>query len=393
MIKRLVGWIGLVFWLLLSNSFSGWAQTTLPPDTNVFSKKEKLESIKNVHQVQPGDTYYSLSKKYQIPVDSLIKWNGSDLPIGKLIRIAAESLAINTTDLDTLIQVAPPSEKVIPEQRPSHSPEISGQAVEKSTTTQSAYEEPEEGAGSDKMMQRVLVIPFDPYLYFSDADEDIARQSDLPKQNIRYIFRSRLNAFLDPNGFEIINLLDGNHSPTSEELKNAYKSLAYSYQDVTTSRFHLVPRKQKSFFSGPESWFRKQKEKAGLASPSPEEASVAAEGEKYYGVKVKSPDFYRHFNQRYNLDYYIFINQFEIHTDYTNCIDRTTQNFIREFLVHYTIFDSQGELIAGNKVKIPYVSNVNEINKIVRDNLSKIAQRILADLPNPQVPSSEAAQN
>ncbi len=61
--------------------------------------------------------------------------------------------------------------------------------------------------------------------------------------------------------------------------------------------------------------------------------------------------------------------------------------------MHYTILDAQGELIAGNKVKIPYVSNVNDIEKIGQDNLGKIAQRILADLPSPQVPDDQAAQN
>ncbi|PSR56208.1 peptidoglycan-binding protein [Adhaeribacter arboris] len=391
MIKRWAGWMGVMLWLLVSNYISGWAQTTSLPTTNALGKQEKLDLNNIGHQVQPGDTYYRLAKKYQVPVDSLLKWNGQNLTVGKVVRIAAEPSLLNQAD--TLIQVTPRTSVALPEQAPVPSPEISTEETGKSTTAKSSYRNNRETAetGTEKMMQRVLVVPFDPYLYFSDADEDIARQSKLPKQNIRYIFRSRLNAYLDPNGFEIINLLDGNHLPNSDELKKAYKSLAYSYQDVSASRFHPLPAKQKPFLNGPEAWFRKQKEKAGLVSP--EEVSVAAEGEKYYGVKVKSPDFYPYFNERYNLDYYIFINQFEIHTDYTNCLDRTTQNFTREFLVHYTIFDAQGELIAGNKVKIPYVSNVNEINKIVRDNLNKIAQRILADLPQPQVPSSEAAQN
>lgn len=113
---------------------------------------------------------------------------------------------------------------------------------------------------------------------------------------------------------------------------------------------------------------------------------------KYYGVSVKNPDFYNYFNNRYHPDYYLFINQFEISTDYTNCLDRTTQDFTRHFVVHYTLLDALGEVIVGNKVKIPYVSHVNDIDKIGRENLGKITNRILADLPQPQIVNSEEAR-
>src|SRR3712207_4864804 len=105
MIKRMVGWIGVVFWLLMSNSFIVWAQTTLPPNTNVLNKKEKLDLGKIWHQVQPGDTYYRLARKYQVPVDSLLKWNGQSLSVGKVVRIAAEPSFVSSAD--TLIQVVP----------------------------------------------------------------------------------------------------------------------------------------------------------------------------------------------------------------------------------------------------------------------------------------------
>ena len=97
----------------------------------------------------------------------------------------------------------------------------------------------------------------------------------------------------------------------------------------------------------------------------------------------------RYFNQHYAVDYYLFLSQFEIHTDYTNCLDRTQNDFTREFLVHYTLIDNQGTLIAGNKVKVSYISHVNDIEKIIRDNLNKMAQRILADLPQPAALASQ----
>lgn len=373
-------------WLFLFLLFSyqlSWAQKL---ETELRSASgDSAEIALGEHQVQSGETYYQLSRKYRVPVDSLIKWNGESLPVGKTIRIHSPAQATtkksdvpNPDSVEISIKLRP--EKNFGNQKPAG-------------TTLERAEEPEvSNQPRQKNNQRVLIIPFDPYLYFSDADDDIARQSEIPKQQIRYIFRSSLNSSLNnPHGFESVNLLSASNQNNTDELRNIYKHLSYSYQQITYSRFNPLPKKQKPLATGPKAWFQKQKEKAGLAKPK--EEGVAAEAGNYYGVQVKDSALYGYLNNQYNSDYYLFINQFEIHTDYTNCIDRTTQNFLREFLVHYTIINAKGELIAGNKIKIPYESNVNNIDKIVRDNLGKMAQLILSDLPQAQVLSSEARQN
>lgn len=380
-----------LLWLLFCCCQSVWAQTPLADSLAV--QQEALagnSQDKGWHQVQPGDTYYRLSKIYRVPVDSLLKWNGANLPVGKTIRVRSQAPA---TAQQSLVTSPEPSAEPAADSRKEalKTAEQPTVKLEKPAGTTSARpDEPTDPAIAKNEAQRIVIIPFDPHLYFSDADNDIARQSRLPAQNVRYIFRARLSAFLDPPGFKSISLLNAGHRDGVDELSKVYPSLAYSYQDITYSRFNPLPAKPKTLATGPKAWFQRQKEKIG-AVPLAEEI-MAGEGGKYYGVKVKNPDFYPYFNTHYHADYYLFINQFEIRTDYTNCIDRVTQNFVREFLVHYTIFDAKGELLAGNKVKIPYVSNVNDVDKIVRDNLSKMAQRILADLPGPQSSTSEAAQ-
>jgi hypothetical protein len=314
--------------------------------------------------VQAGDTYYQLSRRYQVPIDSLQRWNGQVLKAGVAIRVMP--LEPNKTTA-----VTPTAAK------PAIETEAGSGGAEQPFPSNSLKNRRESYAPARKAAQRVLVIPFDPYLYFSDADNDIARQSNIPKQNVRYVFRTRLNAFLDPPGFESINLLGGVWRDSVSELNRIYKSLTYSYQDIKYSRFSPLPPAPEK---GWQAWLKHTKEKVGLQKTE-KPLGVAQDDRKYYGVQVKDSAFFTYFNQQYALDYYLFINQFEIFTDYTNCIDRTTQNFERNFRVHYTIYDHNGELLAGNKVLIPYVSNVNDINKIVRENLNKMATRILADLP------------
>jgi LysM repeat protein len=388
------------------------AQTAPPnPDPQQVSKPAPP---KGYHVVEKGDTYYGLSRRYQVPVDTLKRWNGESLKQGTRVRVSftaggqgAKAAASKPQPAAVKPQTTAGKQQAPTGQVPTKAIVATKPAAPKAaakpaagmktarpqplaaSTTRSPFSGPAEFSPANKEAQRVLVIPFDPYLYFSDADNDIAWHSSIPKQNVRYIFRTRLNAFVDPKGFESINLLGGAFRENQSELDRIYKSVTYSYQPVSLSKANPLPVTEKTG-NVAVSWIQKQKEKFS-AAPSPEatgNSSVARDPSKYYGVKVKDPDLYRYFNQHYAVDYYLFINQFEIHTDFTNCLDRTKNDFVREFLVHYTIFDNQGTRIAGNRVKVPYVSHVNDIEQIVRDNLNKMAQRILADLPQPQALNS-----
>jgi LysM repeat protein len=440
--------------LLVLGLPSVWAGTPAGTDQTP-QQVSKPVAAQGYHVVDKGDTYFSLSRRYQVPVDSLKRWNGESLKLGTTVRVhltatkktasartpatpvktqaaAAKTQAAAVKTQPTAVKPQPkvakpqtgaakplvtpvkpqtaltpaPAIKPVSGTKSSGAPKAPGTkavtstktarpAAKAASTTRSYSPAPAEFAPDKKQAQRVLVIPFDPYLYFSDADNDIALQSSIPKQNVRYIFRTRLNAFMDPKGFESINLLSGVFREGKNEVDRIYKAVTYNYQPITYSKYNPLPMTEKTGNSA-AAWIQKQKDKF-TAPTSPEAAgntSVAKDPDKYYGVKVKDPDLYRYFNENYAVDYYLFINQFEIRTDYTNCLDRTQNDFEREFLVHYTLFDNQGNLIAGNKVKVPYISHVNDIEKIVRDNLNKMAQRILADLPQPaaltsQVPPAE----
>ncbi len=322
------------------------------------------------HLVQQGDTYYRLSRLYKVPVDSLQRWNGPDLKTGITIRVKPE----------TVTSVAA-EEKAKPIAPANNSTETPGVLPQKSNAGSSRA-----GVSAGN---RVLVVPFDPALYFSDADNDIAWQSKIQKQNVRYVFRARLNALLQAPGYQSINLLNNPVADSAFDLSQLYKALTYSYQDIKSANFQAIaPPKEK----GLKAWVKNTREKVGLGQAS-EPVGVAHDQTKYYGVQVKDPNFFTTLSNSTGADFYLFINQFEIFTDYTNCIDRTTQNFLRNFRVHYTIYDANGELQAGNKILIPYESNVNDINKIVRENLGKLASRIMADLPKPEPTDNSEARN
>ncbi|QCR20904.1 LysM domain-containing protein [Pontibacter sp. SGAir0037] len=321
----------------------------------------------STYQVQQGDTYYSLSRRFNIPVETLQQWNGPSLKAGQTLYLTEPTSKAVPKAITASTTATPPS--TVRKANPS--------PAQGST---SASANPLPTTAEFKTRQRILVVPFDPYLYFSDADYEIARQSKIPRQNVRQVFRGRLDALMAPKGYETIHLLGGVYRDSVSEMQSLYKSLHYSYQDNKESVFNKQPVVKEKEGSDLLVWAKRQKEKLGIKSP-PVASSDAQNDSKHYGVEVKDPNFFSHFNSQYGIDYYVFINQFEVTTNYENCLDRAAMNYERSFLVHYSIYDSSGKLVSGNKVKVPYQSNMNDIHRIASDNLPSMARKVLADLP------------
>ncbi|AKD03380.1 LysM peptidoglycan-binding domain-containing protein [Pontibacter korlensis] len=339
----------------------------------------------SVYQVQQGDTYYSLSRRFGIPLDSLQSWNNNKLQIGQSLylinpnknrQVAAKpATTVPAAKAAPVAQATSSAPTPAPKTTATKSTAVPPKATE--STSASPAQTPKPAAYKTK--SRILVVPFDPHLYFSDADMEIARQSRIPLQNVRHVFRRRLNAMLAPEGYETIHLLGGVYRDSVSELSRLYKSLNYAYLDNKQSRYNHQPA-VKEEKGGMLNWVKEQKGKLGIKN-EPAVLPVAQDPDKHFGVTVKDPEFFSYFNNQYGIDYYVFINQFEVKTVYENCLDRAAQNYERDFTVHYSIYDSKGELVSGNKVKVPYESNINDVQRIVSDSMPNMAKRVLADLP------------
>ncbi|WP_242927726.1 LysM peptidoglycan-binding domain-containing protein [Pontibacter vulgaris] len=356
----------LVFTLLVL-VFKIHSTSAAPADWPSSINQHAVAQTDSVYLVKKGDTYYSLSRRLNIPVDSLQKWNNNQLQVGQKLYLSRQTASKNNLPVSS----PKPTVKSNAVTKPAATPAAGSNSFSASATPKTA---------EYKTKQRIMVIPFDPYLYFSDADDEIAQQSHIPRQNVRHAFRGRLNALLAPEGYETIHLLGGVYRDSVNELSRLYKSLSYSYQDNKTSKYNKQPVVKSEEKGGVLNWVKDQKEKMGVDN-APAVVPIAQDQNKHFGVKVKDPNFFSYFNNQYGIDYYVFINQFEVKTVYENCLDRAAQNYERNFLVHYSIYDSNGALVSGNKVKVLYNSNMNDVQRIVSDNMPSMAKRVLSDLP------------
>lgn len=386
------------------------------------------------HQVQKGDTYYGLSKKYGVPLNDLLEWNGAGLKTGSVINLTnpekqkksqvelqkpkktttktrqeIEALEMSSEN-PTLMKPSPDQPDVIDQKKqaletpkaptkPANVLVPKSKTVPKSTDQKPNVPEIAEVLSKEDLYefnphkQQVLIVPFDPHLYWSDADDEIMKGSNLSsKLEVRKIIRRRLNALLDPKGFENIHLVGGRFRDTLTDLNKIYSTVSYEYQDAIVSEEYnksLEEQEQGNKVDGEVQTQSKLSQKFSsikdkLSNQTTEsEVKIDKRAGKYFGVVVKDPNFFEYFEQKYSIDYYIFINQFEVITDYDHCLDRTTENYQRYFIVHFSIFNGSGRQIAGNKFKLFYDSNSNNIDKITGDNMMPMADRILMELPKP----------
>lgn len=390
----------------------------IPYDAEAISAEQKKASklqmpagkndTRVVHTVQPGETLYSLAKKYNVSVSDLMKWNNLDLKVGQEVLVELPApVASDKKPIPTSSQASEPAavasepaplktQTASQEKQEKITPAPVEQVSQKIVTVKEAVKTPvvipdkvaaaaPERYDFDSSMQQVLIIPFDPYLYFSDADDEIAARSNINRTKVRQVFRRRMNALLDHPGYENIHLLGGRAQDSLTDLNKIYGSVTYNYQEIlynpayVPSKNSELPQSKKT----DKNWFEKQKDKI-IPEESSSKTPVAKDNGKYFGVIIKNPEFFTYFNNKYNIDYYIFVNQFEVKTNYENCLDRAAQNYERTFTTHYSIFDASGKQIAGNKFRTHYNSNSNDVMQIVGDNMQKITARILADLPPPK---------
>lgn len=334
--------------------------------------------------VEKGETLYRISTKYGIAVADLTKTNPeleNGLKLGQILLIPRplpkiSETAYSKTDSSLQSPYIPKAKQDTTFIQTIEKESIGNKKVElsvsNSISTKTTYE---------NAVKRVLVIPFDPYLYFSDADDEIASASKINRTRVRQAFRRRLNAYLEPKGFETIHLLGGNLKDSTTDLNLAYGSITYTYDNVTMKALRNPSTETNQSIGKTKKMTTHDKELSLTAAGLQSRSMLAKDEGKYFAVKIKDPNFFAIFNSKYHPDYYIFVSQFEVKTNYENCLDRARQNYERNFVTHFSIFDNMGNLVSGGRVKNQYESNNNRIEKILADNIPAIAEKIMDELP------------
>ena len=242
-----------------------------------------------------------------------------------------------------------------------------------------------EGELIDARPVRVMIVPYHPNYYLSDADQELAEINEKKPDELSRIFRYGLDFSMQvqvQQQFEAYSFLRDTAEVADAELRSMYSGITYKYQKPfdLLSDDKVEERKDThdgDIFGIHQTNEEEKEKRKRWGQPDEDEVELPKE---YMNAVVKDPTVLADISGRYGVDYFIFLNQFELKTNYETCLDRASHNFQREVLVHYSIYDRHGNQLKGSVVSVLFGSNDNRLDLIIGEYLPQITAGIQREL-------------
>lgn len=207
----------------------------------------------------------------------------------------------------------------------------------------------------------ILVIPYMPAMHLSDADVDIAQESELDPGQVREQLRAGLVKALNKKFSEVYDIRLPEQDFVEQDMRDMdriYHSLSFEKDTIWPVKH---PQKDSSLLK--KKLFQKSDKK-----------TVKPADKFYMNSVVRDPQLLRELSGQYNNDYFIFLNELDIKTRSEDCINLAMKIYVREFKVHYTILNRSGKQVYGDAAVVELPSNENRV-----DELSKLVFPSIAD--------------
>jgi len=216
----------------------------------------------------------------------------------------------------------------------------------------------------------ILFIPYQPMMHLSDADADIAKHSGIKvpqaRVQMRDALKERLMLRMQEN-FSVKELAETGTYTEENNLNDFYDLEGFYLSSLDTDKKNsatILADAENPYFG------------IFKGKTSPDYAS------SYMNVALRKPALFQKLASEYEAEYFVVLTQFEIKTYYGECINIANRVFRREFLVHFAVFNAQGEQTGGTAVSYEAGSDVNTVNKISADVFPGLAEKVCAYLSN-----------
>lgn len=234
--------------------------------------------------------------------------------------------------------------------------------------------------------KRVLVVPFDERIYFNDATAGIARRDGLTHDEIMEYFRYQLNLHLINSlidSCEIVDLMTNNTREDEADITGLYTTMSYELRlaefELDTENMSALARKRAEKLE--EARRKQREEEMKNARPGIQNGELVGRKQNtddmYLHIIIGQPEVLKEIASRRKVDYFLFINQFDIKTDYRDPYISGQNNVHRLMRVHFSIYNTDGEFISGNfaSTKVPIYEDDKE--RIVNQYFPEIMRQIL----------------
>jgi hypothetical protein len=159
-----------------------------------------------------------------------------------------------------------------------------------------------------------------------------------------------------------------NEGDDKKELREFYAQAGYNYMEPVGKGVGKVIDKKKSLFEK-----KTAEEKAPLY--------ITTRGDdKFLNAAVTDKEFFKGLLSANGCNFAVSINQFEIKTNFSSCIDLSKKLYRRELIIHYSILDANAKMLGGNFLVVYFPSDVNKPQELVEKTFKSIAEAFLAQL-------------
>jgi hypothetical protein len=223
----------------------------------------------------------------------------------------------------------------------------------------------------DSASTRILLLPFNPDMYLSDIEHDIMQNTEMSPEEYRAYFRRSLDLKLQgeiKTYRPVVSLMAENEGDDKKELREFYAQAGYNYMEPVGKGVGKVIDKKKSLFEK-----KTAEEKAPLY--------ITTRGDdKFLNAAITDKEFFKGLLSTNGCNFAVSINQFEIKTNFSSCIDLSKKLYRRELIIHYSILDANAKMLGGNFLVVYFPSDVNKPQELVEKTFKSIAEAFLAQL-------------
>ena len=264
-------------------------------------------------------------------------------------------------------------------------------------TDQEAYSE-----GSKEKL-KALIIPFEPKMYMSGIDRDLAMKTGMTFQQIRDNMRFGLTNVLLTDmhrKMSCISLMHVDTGSIDKELAYIYSSIGYKYKEIPKEQLltaeeikpdkdaapivkakfkinHFVGNVKEKVSSIGEAEEVEEKDFSGVNNG--EIVTTYSQSEKYIATSIHNPNLLTQLNSKFEVTVFIFINQLDIEkAAHPTQKGLATDSYKRKIKVHYTIFNLDGTEISSGACLSYFSSKNNDMNVIIKTHFASIASSISA---------------
>jgi hypothetical protein len=213
--------------------------------------------------------------------------------------------------------------------------------------------------------KKVILVPFDPILYNSEIDRELAKTNNLSFDEIREKFRMSMDfqagMFLKQR-FYVIAPFREKDEQIKNDLRVIYKGIAFNYVPLKTAKETSAKSKRSEIRNG-------------------QLVEVDNSGAKYMSTVIKDEKLLPYLNTKYGSELYVFVTQFEILNDMTDEAALAAGRYPRYVRIHYSILDNEGKTVNGGILRSLVPNNLYDIKKISETALRDIGQQIVDAIP------------